>query len=61
MRRFLGSGWFFLALLVGGWAAFWWLNAPEGGYANTQGSGFVPMIMTILWPIILASGFARFR
>jgi hypothetical protein len=57
MRKFLGSGWFFLVVLVGGWALFWWIDEPDNGYLNTQGSLMSPVVMTILWPWIALCAF----
>jgi hypothetical protein len=57
MRKFLGSGWFFLVVLVGGWVLFWWIDEPDNGYLNTQGSMMPPVVMSVLWPWIALCGF----
>lgn len=59
MRKFLGSGWVFLLVLIGGWAFFWWLDDPQGGYLaiSNQGSLMPPVVMTLLWPLIALCAF----
>jgi hypothetical protein len=35
----------------------WWIDEPDNGYLNTQGSLMSPVVMTILWPWIALCAF----